>query len=49
MDIVITTSDPHNVSANEIIDLITGGDYWVNSIVIQDREGRVDSRIGVPL
>lgn len=49
MDIVITTSDPTEVSVNEVRDLIEDGDYWVNSVVVQDRSGHVHARPGRPL
>jgi hypothetical protein len=46
LDIDITTTDPHQVSANEIIDALDAIGYPVDSIRVRDRSGSLDSAIG---
>jgi len=45
--VTIEATDPHEVSANEIISALAEMDYSVESIVIVDlNTGKIDSQIG---
>ncbi len=43
MDIVITTTDPHEISIEEIREALDKAGYVVASITVLDREGNLDS------
>jgi len=45
--VTIEATDPHEVSANEIIEALAEMDYLVESIVVIDSNtGKIDSQVG---